>query len=243
MRAVPSASTSPVSRPTCSGATRAARAASAPAIPRRADIGRRIRSSPPCAGMGSARRPCSTGRPTTRHSSPTWNKSSCPRCAPATSLCWIISGRTSSWMPHRDRTGRRAPAVPPALQSRLQSDRAGLRQAESIAAGGATAQLRPGCRTRGDRARPLPPTGVREFRAPLRLPCRYIVMKRSSFTKTLLHHPIRATSHRARSQFRVAYVGLAGADSNIGQATRAIENATKAFALRERVSERERRPH
>ena len=30
------------------------------------------------------------------------------------------------------------------------------------------------------------------------------------------------------------------ASSNIGQATRAIENATKAFALRERVSERER---
>ena len=40
--------------------------------------------------------------------------------------------------------------------------------------------------------------------------------------------------------FAIAYVGLAVAYGNLGQITRASENATKAFALRERVSERER---
>src|SRR5882672_2829601 len=40
--------------------------------------------------------------------------------------------------------------------------------------------------------------------------------------------------------FAIAYVGLAVAYGSLGQITRASENATKAFALRERVSERER---
>jgi len=40
--------------------------------------------------------------------------------------------------------------------------------------------------------------------------------------------------------FAIAYVGLAVAYGNLGQIMRASENATKAFALRERVSERER---
>ena len=42
--------------------------------------------------------------------------------------------------------------------------------------------------------------------------------------------------------FAIAYIGLAacGGYSNLGQPAKALENATKAFALRERVSERER---
>jgi len=40
--------------------------------------------------------------------------------------------------------------------------------------------------------------------------------------------------------FAIAYVGLAVAYGSLGEITRASENATKAFALRERVSERER---
>lgn len=41
-------------------------------------------------------------------------------------------------------------------------------------------------------------------------------------------------------KFALAYRALAAAYTNLGQATRARENATRAFELRERVSERER---
>ena len=69
----------------------------------------------------------------------------------------------------------------------------------------------------------------------------YSIGLRTSFTKgTLAALPYEQRAVELDPDFAVAYVGLAAAYSNVGQATQAIENATKAFALRERVSERER---
>ena len=69
----------------------------------------------------------------------------------------------------------------------------------------------------------------------------YSIGRRAGLTKG----DVAAIPHEQRAveldpNFAVAYSGLAVAYNNTGQATRAIENAEKAFALRERVSERER---
>ena len=69
----------------------------------------------------------------------------------------------------------------------------------------------------------------------------YSIGRRTSFTKSFLAAiPYEQRAIELDPNFAIAYAGLAGAYSNVGQATQAIENATKAFALRERVSERER---
>ena len=69
----------------------------------------------------------------------------------------------------------------------------------------------------------------------------YSIGRRAGLTKGA----VAAIPHEQRAveldpNFAVAYSGLVVAYNNAGQATRAIENAKKAFALRERVSERER---
>jgi len=69
----------------------------------------------------------------------------------------------------------------------------------------------------------------------------YSIGRRTSFTKgNLAAIPYEQRAVELDPNFAIAYAGLAVAYSSVGQATQAIENATKAFALRERVSERER---
>jgi tetratricopeptide (TPR) repeat protein len=69
----------------------------------------------------------------------------------------------------------------------------------------------------------------------------YSIGRRTSFTKgNLAALPYELRAIELDPDFAIAYVGLAAAYSNMGQATKALENATKAFALRARVSERER---
>ena len=69
----------------------------------------------------------------------------------------------------------------------------------------------------------------------------YSIGRRTSFTKgNLAAIPYEQRAIELDPNFAIAYIGLAAVYSNLGQATQAIENATKAFALRERVSERER---
>jgi tetratricopeptide (TPR) repeat protein len=69
----------------------------------------------------------------------------------------------------------------------------------------------------------------------------YSIGRRISFTRgNLAALPYEQRAVELDPNFAMAYVGLAGAYNSVGQATQAIENATKAFALRERVSERER---
>ena len=69
----------------------------------------------------------------------------------------------------------------------------------------------------------------------------YSIGRRTSFTKgNLAALPYEQRAVELDPNFAIAYIGLAAAYSNFGQATKALENATKAFALRERVSERER---
>ena len=73
----------------------------------------------------------------------------------------------------------RARAISPALQSRLQSDRTGVRQTESVLARRSSAQLRPGLQPDRDRARALHARRMRELRTPLRLSC-YVVIEKPS---------------------------------------------------------------
>ena len=69
----------------------------------------------------------------------------------------------------------------------------------------------------------------------------YSIGWRTFFTKgTLAALPYEQRAVELDPNFAIAYIGLAAAYSNLGQPTKALENATKAFALRERVSERER---
>ena len=79
--------------------------------------------------------------------------------APTSNRCWCPTlrpgRRRRARQPRRPQaaggrgrrsSGRRAPPLPAALQSGLQSDRTGLRQTESVLPRGASAQLRPGLR-------------------------------------------------------------------------------------------------
>jgi eukaryotic-like serine/threonine-protein kinase len=69
----------------------------------------------------------------------------------------------------------------------------------------------------------------------------YSIGLRTFFTKgSLAALPYEQRAVELDPNFAIAYLGLAAAYSNMGQATKALEDATKAFALRERVSERER---
>jgi serine/threonine protein kinase/Tfp pilus assembly protein PilF len=69
----------------------------------------------------------------------------------------------------------------------------------------------------------------------------YSIGLRTFFTKgSLAALPYEQRAVELDPNFAIAHIGLAAAYSNMGQATKALEHATKAFALRERVSERER---
>src|SRR5438477_2969469 len=77
----------------------------------------------------------------------------------------------------RDREQWLPATVSSTLQSRLQSDRASVRQIESVPTGGATPELRSRQRARGNGTRPLHHDRVSQLRPTLRLPRRYIDME------------------------------------------------------------------
>ena len=114
------------------------------AITRPAVTGRRTRSSPRCGPPGSRRRPCSTGRSTPPAFGPTWSK--CwPRPSDAGDVVVLDNLAVHKQPEVRDghRSHRRADPLSAALQSRLQPDRDGVRETQSVHAGRASAHLRP----------------------------------------------------------------------------------------------------
>ena len=152
-------STNGASRRICCAATGAAPAARARSITRRAGIGRRTpswRRLRPTALTATA---VFDGPIDAVSSAPMSSRSWCPTLRPGDVV--VLDNLVVHKQPEvrtAIEQARRAPAVSPALQSRLQSDRDGVCQTEGLLARGATAHLRPGHgahrRRAGDSSRP-----------------------------------------------------------------------------------------
>jgi hypothetical protein len=113
------------------------------------------------------------GQSTTRRSWSTRSRSSCRRWTPAMSSCWTISPHTNSPpCAPRSRPLVRSHGLA-ALQSRLQSDRAGVCQAEGLPARRAATILRSGLRADRSRARALHASRMSQLRTAVRLSCFY----------------------------------------------------------------------
>jgi hypothetical protein len=123
--------------------------------------------------MASAHQPSSTARSTRSASGHMWSRSWCRHYGPAMCISPYTNSRRSA--PHR--SGRRAPPLSAALQSRFQSDRTDTRQTESVPPRRATTNVRSGISACRRGARALHAGRMPELHPALRLPPRCTAMK------------------------------------------------------------------